>query len=245
MTPPTETENGLPLDMVIFGGMGDLDDLAHVGEHSRSFISAANFSAKTWDGFLKLLEYVRLDVQAAPDFGALAQASRAGAQRVFYLSTAPTLFTTICDKLAAAGLVDAHSRVVLEKPLGHDLPSAIEINEAVNKVYISTFGRGIWETSLSGIEALAADNGPTALKESLSSLKVRLYPTVNEGAFVIETSNAEKSVSVSIIDVLGREVHVRPQIRQKEFFRLDLLPGTYYVRVTDENRMTVLKMVVD
>ena len=71
--------------------------LAHVGEHSRSFISAANFSAKTWDGFLKLLEYVRLDVQAAPSFGALVQASRAGAQRVFYLSTAPTLFTSICD----------------------------------------------------------------------------------------------------------------------------------------------------
>ncbi|MEH6435915.1 glucose-6-phosphate dehydrogenase [Massilia sp. DD77] len=168
MNPSTEIENGLPLDMVIFGGMGDLamrkllpalymaylhgnlpgttrilstgrqdfdreTYLAHVGEHSRSFISENNFNEKTWDGFLKLLEYVRLDVQAAPDFSALAQATRAGAQRVFYLSTAPSLFTTICDKLAAAGLVDAQSRVVLEKPLGNDLPSAIEINEAVGK----------------------------------------------------------------------------------------------------------------
>ena len=107
--------------------------LAHVAEHSRGFIPDASFDEKSWDGFLRLLEYVRLDVQQAPDFGALAQASREGAQRVFYLSTAPSLFTTICEKLAAAGLVDDQARVVLEKPLGHDLASAIEINEAVGK----------------------------------------------------------------------------------------------------------------
>ena len=168
MTPSTDNDTGLPLDMIIFGGMGDLAMrkllpalymaylhgnlpaatriistgrqefdrkayLAHVEEHSRSFIASANFNEKTWDGFLALLEYVRLDVQAAPDFGALVQAAHPGAQRVFYLSTAPALFTTICDKLAAAGLVDANARVVLEKPLGHDLASAVEINEAVGK----------------------------------------------------------------------------------------------------------------
>ena len=167
-THSNETDNGLPLDMIIFGGMGDLamrkllpalymaflhgnlppttrilstgrQDfnreayLAHIEANSRSFISESNFNDKTWDGFLKLLEYVRLDVQAAPDFSALAQASRAGAQRVFYLSTAPSLFTTICDKLATAGLVDANARVVLEKPLGTDLASAIAINEDVGR----------------------------------------------------------------------------------------------------------------
>ena len=46
--------------------------------------------------------------------------ARGDAIRVFYLSTSPELFTTICDNLSAAHLVDKHSRVVLEKPLGHD-----------------------------------------------------------------------------------------------------------------------------
>jgi len=166
MTTSTEHDTGLPLDMIIFGGMGDLamrkllpalymaylhgnlpastkilstgrQDLdrsaylAHVEQHSRSFIASANFAEQTWGNFLQLLEYVRLDVQAAPDFSALAQASRAGAQRVFYLSTAPSLFIGICDKLSAAGLVDANARVVLEKPLGRDLASAVDINAAV------------------------------------------------------------------------------------------------------------------
>ena len=168
MTSSTELETAPHLDMIIFGGMGDLamrkllpalymaylhgnlpaqtriistgrQDfgrdayLAHVEANSRSFIASNNFNEKTWDGFLQLLEYVKLDVQQAPDFGALARAAHPGAQRVFYLSTAPALFTTICDKLAKAGLVDDKARVVLEKPLGHDLASAIEINEAVGK----------------------------------------------------------------------------------------------------------------
>ena len=160
--------DGLPLDMTIFGGMGDLamrkllpalymaflhgnlppstrilstgsQDydraayLAFVEEHSRSFISAANFNEKSWAGFLDLLVYVRLDVSNTEIFDTLKDASRDGAQRVFYLATAPSLFTTICDKLAATGLVDANARVVLEKPLGRDLASAVEINEAVGK----------------------------------------------------------------------------------------------------------------
>jgi glucose-6-phosphate 1-dehydrogenase len=107
--------------------------LAHVEDHSRSFIPDEQFDGKTWDGFLQLLHYVRLDVQQAPDFGALAAATRPGSQKVFYLSTAPSLFTTICDKLAASNLVDENARVVLEKPLGTDLASAIEINEDVGR----------------------------------------------------------------------------------------------------------------
>jgi glucose-6-phosphate 1-dehydrogenase len=50
---------------------------------------------------------------------------------VFYLATAPGLFAGICAHLDAAGLVDAHSRVVLEKPLGTDLASAQAINTEV------------------------------------------------------------------------------------------------------------------
>ncbi|PYD85420.1 glucose-6-phosphate dehydrogenase [Pseudomonas syringae pv. pisi] len=125
-----------PSTRILSTGRQDYDRaayLAFVEEHSRSFISAANFNEKSWAGFLDLLVYVRLDVSNAEIFDTLRDASRDGAQRVFYLATAPALFTTICDKLAATGLVDANARVVLEKPLGRDLASAVEINEAVGK----------------------------------------------------------------------------------------------------------------
>jgi len=125
-----------PSTRILSTGRQDYDRaayLAFIEEHSRSFISAANFNEKSWAGFLDLLVYVRLDVSNAEIFDTLRDASRDGAQRVFYLATAPSLFTTICDKLAATGLVDANARVVLEKPLGRDLASAVEINEAVGK----------------------------------------------------------------------------------------------------------------
>ncbi len=59
--------------------------------------------------------------------------------RIFYLSVAPEFFTVIVQNLAAVGLVHdkndkAWSRVIIEKPFGHDLDSARALNVAVTKV---------------------------------------------------------------------------------------------------------------
>ena len=52
---------------------------------------------------------------------------------VSFLSTPPNLFVPICEGLKAAGLLDAPSRVVLEKPIGRDLASAREIIRAIGQ----------------------------------------------------------------------------------------------------------------
>ena len=54
---------------------------------------------------------------------------------VLYLATSPSLFTQICEQLGKAGLNGPHVRVVLEKPLGHDLASAQQINRAVRSSF--------------------------------------------------------------------------------------------------------------
>src|SRR5690606_39067880 len=55
--------------------------------------------------------------------------------RLFYLATLPALYGTICSHLQQAGAVDPRSRVVLEKPLGHDLASCHAINLQVATVF--------------------------------------------------------------------------------------------------------------
>jgi len=58
--------------------------------------------------------------------------------RVFYLATAPQFFPLICEKLGAAGLhrcERAETRIVIEKPFGHDLSSARELNACVLSVF--------------------------------------------------------------------------------------------------------------
>ncbi len=54
---------------------------------------------------------------------------------VFHLSTAPKFYSAICAALAAHGLADAGTRVLLEKPIGHDLASAVEINDGVARSF--------------------------------------------------------------------------------------------------------------
>ncbi|MBP6626119.1 MAG: glucose-6-phosphate dehydrogenase [Arenimonas sp.] len=54
---------------------------------------------------------------------------------VSHLSTAPKFYAAICESLGANGLGDAGSRVLLEKPIGHDLDSAIAINDGVARVF--------------------------------------------------------------------------------------------------------------
>ncbi len=95
------------------------------------------FDAPQWTEFSSLLNYVKLDAAAAADYAALTTLlqGRDDFVRVFFFSTASNLFAVICGNLAKAGVVTALSRVVLEKPLGHDTPSADLINTEVAAVF--------------------------------------------------------------------------------------------------------------
>ena len=83
--------------------------------------------------FAALLEYVRMDLSQPLDYQAMAVTinSRQAATVVMYLATAPALFSTVCEQLAAANLNGPQFRIVLEKPLGHDLASNRSINQTV------------------------------------------------------------------------------------------------------------------
>jgi glucose-6-phosphate 1-dehydrogenase len=127
----------LPADTHIYGlgrqAMSRDDYVAQTLNASREFIEAKDWQEDLWQRFVALFDYVPLDASQPADYARLAAQTRTGAQRVFYLATAPSLFAGICELLAGCGLVDAHARVVLEKPLGHDLASARAINQQVGR----------------------------------------------------------------------------------------------------------------
>jgi glucose-6-phosphate 1-dehydrogenase len=87
--------------------------------------------------FAQLLHFQRMDLSRPADYARLKDrlAQRNADQVVMYLATAPTLFTQACEQLAAAGLNTPSTRIVLEKPLGHDLASNREINETVRRAF--------------------------------------------------------------------------------------------------------------
>lgn len=110
------------------GGMVDL-----VADQFKTQIDEIQESI--WQDFLKRWSVVLLDVQTEADFRQLAvHFSHPNRIQVAYLATAPNLFMTICHNLAKVGLNHLNLRVVLEKPLGHDLESHLAINQAIGEV---------------------------------------------------------------------------------------------------------------
>ena len=88
----------------------------------------------------RLLQRVHYQAAALDDPGSLdALCDTISAMRdgdvVYHLSTAPRWYAPVCDALGARGLGGAGTRVMLEKPLGHDLASAIAINDGVARVF--------------------------------------------------------------------------------------------------------------
>jgi glucose-6-phosphate 1-dehydrogenase len=84
-----------------------------------------------------MLHYRRLDLSQPEHYVRLKDwlAERNAETVVLYLATSPYLFPQICEQLGVAGLNEPRIRVVLEKPLGHDLASAQEINRVVRSVF--------------------------------------------------------------------------------------------------------------
>ncbi len=108
-----------------------------IKEAYRTFNPNSEFSHTKWDAFCELVDYAAIDVTTDKDWAHLGEKLDASEKliRVFYLAMPPALFSNICAGLKTAGLAHRQSRVVLEKPLGHDFQSADEINEAVGNVF--------------------------------------------------------------------------------------------------------------
>ena len=80
--------------------------------------------------FLARVDYRPVDLRS-PASVAEAVADRIGQPCVSYLSIPPGLYISTCQGLAQAGAFAAPNRLMLEKPIGHDLDSAREINASI------------------------------------------------------------------------------------------------------------------
>ncbi len=133
---------------------GQFDDNSRIIGVSRSKLSNAEFQAAARDAvtqfvekdyqdqavldrFVKIFTYISVDVSKPEEAGDLGKALRDDAKivRAFYLAVAPDLFEPIAEFLQKKKLYRRDARVVIEKPLGHDLVSSMEINDGVARIF--------------------------------------------------------------------------------------------------------------
>lgn len=146
-------QDSLPKEFAVVGlsrtKMSDEQFRTLMRESLRQYASDLPFHEETWDQFASSLYYLPADVSKKQDLDALAnklvelkEKHNTQGNHIFYLSTAPSLYSMIIQGLAGAGLAKkckSHQapwpRIVIEKPFGHDLRSAEALDELIHEVF--------------------------------------------------------------------------------------------------------------
>lgn len=133
-------EKLLPGNLQIIGaGRSPLTNEAYVARIRGWFEEKRRDEAideSAWARFARRISYLTLDATHPDSFHSLAELLKGTHDDVIhYLATAPGLYGLICENLAGAELAGPRARVVLEKPIGHDLETSREINDAVSQFF--------------------------------------------------------------------------------------------------------------
>jgi glucose-6-phosphate 1-dehydrogenase len=83
-------------------------------------------------GMIGLLEYIDGDLTSSDTYDQMAAKLGRNRRVLYYLEVPPALFGTIADQIAAAGCASG-SRIMVEKPFGHDLASAQALNTTLHQ----------------------------------------------------------------------------------------------------------------
>jgi len=127
--------------IVGFGGTAFTDEQFREHLHKGVQENAGySFTDEEWNVFASGLYYISGKYTEAGDFKKLAdyltQLENGDANRMFYMALPPSVFPVIIDNLGASGQLRENGgwrRVVLEKPFGTDLASAVTLNQQVHK----------------------------------------------------------------------------------------------------------------
>ena len=87
-----------------------------------------------WEKLSALLRYVDGDYDDAATFVAVREALGGAKHPAHYLAIPPSLFEEVVDQLVKSGSADG-ARMIVEKPFGHDLASAQELDRILLKAF--------------------------------------------------------------------------------------------------------------
>lgn len=131
----------LPDDfLVIASGRKPMDDAAfrkEVDAALQEFLPADRYDADTAGKLKAIIAYQPVEAGNGDQFAALAQRLDGRLDRgvSVYLSTPPSLFAPTAQGLAGAGIVTDRTRIAMEKPIGKDLVSSRDVNDAIGALF--------------------------------------------------------------------------------------------------------------
>jgi len=124
----------------------DLDDDGYRGLAAEKIEEhvGAPFAQDVWERLVERIHYMRIDMLESTDYerlkerlGEIDSAQETDGNYLFYMAIPPSLFGRVTDGLGEAGLLQETAgdwrRVVIEKPFGRDLESAVALNDELHR----------------------------------------------------------------------------------------------------------------
>jgi glucose-6-phosphate 1-dehydrogenase len=139
--------NGLPSPFLIVGcSRTKMDDNGFRDRSEKAFSETAKMDRDRWKDFAKSLFYRRIEYDDPPSYANLAESLRTldrehgtRGNRIFYLAIPPTLYETTAQMLGKADLCAEKKdgagwvRIVVEKPFGRDLETAVALDRTLHE----------------------------------------------------------------------------------------------------------------
>ena len=181
----------LPSDLMIVGTARSEADDAAFAEQTKKAVSdriGSGFSQEAWSRFAKRISYTAGDATKDDLYKTLAGKLKGIDEITFYLATSPDFFGTIAGHLKSAGLAHKHARIAVEKPLGHDLKSCLEIENGIETAFtedrIFRVDHYLGKETVQNLLALRFANTlfePLWNKDSIEHVQITVAETVGAG----------------------------------------------------------------
>jgi glucose-6-phosphate 1-dehydrogenase len=109
-------------------------------ESVKEFSEDTEFDPVLWDRFSRNLHYIAGDLKDPALYEKIGVKIAETNQKnvLFYLSTQPSYYEVAVSLIGAAGINKSHEgwrRIIVEKPFGHDLQSALQLNKHLQTVF--------------------------------------------------------------------------------------------------------------
>ena len=185
--------------------------------------NADRIEEDAWNKLCARMMFVQGDLTKPDLYEALGEALDKAASKwatngnaLFYLAVSDRLFGPIVDRLGAAGLMEekhgAWRRVVIEKPFGHDLPSAralnAEIRETLREEQVFRIDHFLGKDTVQNILALRFSNGlfePVWNRDRIDHVQITAAETVGvekRGEFYEQTGALRDMVPNHVLSLL-------------------------------------------
>jgi glucose-6-phosphate 1-dehydrogenase len=187
-------------------------------EHVRSALESHTDCPRDggWDEFARRLSFVQSSAQDGSKLArAVEEAEReigADGERLVYLSVPPAAMQPMVEMLGATGLAE-RSSLVVEKPFGHDLASARQLNAALHAVIdehsIYRIDHFLGKEAAQNILALRFANGllePIWTRDHISYVQIDVPEAIDiqgRAAFFEETGTFRDMVVTHLMQILG------------------------------------------